>query len=127
MAYLMIAVAPVPEARRAEYERHCAAVTPLFLEHGAVRVTECWGDSVPPGEATSFPLAVKLEEGEVVAVSIAEWPTKEAYDAGIDGAMAAMNDAMAENPMPFDASRLIFGAFTTLLDRHSDQHSDGKG
>ena len=41
----------------------------VFREHGAVAVVEAWGDDVPEGKVTSFPMAVKLEEGETVVFS----------------------------------------------------------
>jgi hypothetical protein len=32
-----------------------------FKEHGALKLVECWGDDVPDGKLTSFPMAVASE------------------------------------------------------------------
>jgi uncharacterized protein YbaA (DUF1428 family) len=54
---------------------------------------ECWGDDVPEGKLTSFPMAVKLEPGETVVFSWIVWPSREARDAGNAKVMADPPDA----------------------------------
>jgi uncharacterized protein YbaA (DUF1428 family) len=88
----------------------------IFKEHGALRAVECWGDNVPNGKLTSFPMAVQLKPDEVVVFSRIEWPSKQVRDAGMDKAMAdprMMNEA---TPMPFDGKRMIFGGFQTVVE-----------
>ncbi len=41
------------------------------------------GRDVPPGKLTSFPLAVKAEEGETVVVGWQEWSDKATQEAGM--------------------------------------------
>ena len=115
MAYVMTYVAAVPTGKRADYERVSAIAAAVFKDHGATRVVECWGADVPPGEVTSFPLAVQAGPDETVVIGWQEWPSKAAQEAGMpkamqDPRMAAMQD------MPADGKRLIFGGFEVVLD-----------
>ena len=64
MHYIDGFVAAVPDARRETYMRYAAEIATLLKQHGALRVVECWGDDVPEGQLTSFPMAVKREPGE---------------------------------------------------------------
>ena len=86
----------------------------LFKELGALRMVECWGDDVPEGKLTSFPMAVKLEEGETVVFSWIMWPSRAARDEGMRRAME--DERMKNAAMPFDGKRMIFGGFDVLLD-----------
>lgn len=114
MTYIMAYVAAVPTARRAEYEKLSHTAAAIFKEHGATRVVECWGDQVPPGKLTSFPLAVQAGEDETVAFGWQEWPDKATHDAN---AQNAMNDErLRDLDMPFDGKRMIFASFDVLLD-----------
>ena len=117
MAYVDGFVVAVPEANRAAYVEMAAEVAEVFRDHGALRVVECWGDDVPDGVLTSFPMAVKVEPGETVVFAWIEWPSREARDAGHAKVMA---DPRVKTPgagMPFDGKRMIFGGFATVLDR----------
>jgi uncharacterized protein YbaA (DUF1428 family) len=83
MAYIDIFVAPVPNANREQYKKHCAIAAKLFKEYGAKEVVQCWGDDVPEGKVTSFPMAVKLKDGETVSAGWLIWPDKATRDAGM--------------------------------------------
>ena len=115
MDYVDGFVAPVALADKEKYVAYARQAALIFREHGALRVVECWGDDVPPGKLTSFPLAVQLKEGETVVFSWITWPSKAVRDAGMgafmqDPRMAALGD------MPFDGKRLIFGGFQMVVD-----------
>ena len=113
--YVMCFVAAVPTAKRAEYAAHSAAAAKVFKAHGALRVVECWGDQVPPGKLTSFPLAVAAREDETVVTGWQEWPDKATCEANMEKAMSDPKmQAMGE--MPFDGKRLIYAGFEPILD-----------
>ncbi len=115
MSYVMAYAAAVPTARKTDYQRHSTLAAQVFKEHGATRVVECWGEMVPPGETTSFPLAVKAGEDETVVMGWQEWPDKAAHDAKIQGAMS--DPRLREmGEMPFDGKRMIFAGFEVMLD-----------
>ena len=42
----------------------------------------CWGDDVPEGEVTSFPMAVKSAPDETVVFSWIHWPSRSVRDEG---------------------------------------------
>jgi uncharacterized protein YbaA (DUF1428 family) len=89
----------------------------VFKEHGATRCVEAWGDDVPDGKVTSFPLAVQRKDDETVVFSWVEWPSKEARDAGWAKIMADPRMQPDANPMPFDGQRLIYGGFQPIVER----------
>jgi uncharacterized protein YbaA (DUF1428 family) len=117
MSYVDGLVAPVPTANRDAYLAHAEKTAALFKEHGALAVVECWGDDVPEGKLTSFPLAVKCEPGEVVVFSWISWPSRAARDEGWKRLMADPRMQPGAMPMPFDGKRLIYGGFEVLLQR----------
>ena len=104
-------VAAVPTARKNEYRKHVEDVMPVFKEYGAVSVVECWGDDVPDGEVTSFPMAVKCKDDETVVFSWITWPSKEVRNQAMEKMGADSRMRQIFNDMPFDGKRLIFGGF----------------
>ena len=117
MAYVDGFVLPVPIANKEAYRAMALKFGPMFLEFGALRFVECWGDDIPDGDVTSFPMAVKREEGETVVFSFIYWPDKATRDAGNTAFMA--DPRMADfDPAtnPFDGTRMIFGGFEVLVE-----------
>jgi uncharacterized protein YbaA (DUF1428 family) len=111
--YIDAFVFPVKTARRYDHNNQSAKFEAVMKEVGATRVVEWWGDDIPSGVLTSFPLAVKLEADETVALGFVEWPDKATRDAGNEKARKDPRMAMPENP-PFDGKRMIFGGFAPL-------------
>lgn len=112
MEYIDGFVAAVPTKNKEKYIEHAKLAVQIFKDHGALRLVECWGDDVPEGEVTSFPMAVKCKEDETVVFSWAIWPSKEVRDKGWEG---LMQDSRMEQEMPFDGSRIIYGGFQMVL------------
>jgi uncharacterized protein YbaA (DUF1428 family) len=117
MAYIDGFVIACPKANRQAFIDHANAMDDMFIEFGALRVVECWGDDVPEGTVTDFRMAVKAQDDEDVIFSWIEWPDKATRDA----AMAIMMDPNNNDPrmtvaMPFDGKRMIFGGFMPVVD-----------
>ena len=118
MAYFDGFVIAVPTANKDEFVRHADGFNPMFIEMGALRVHECWGDDVPDGKVTDFRKAVQARDDETVVFSFVEWPDKATRDA----AQKKMHEMMETddrfnpemNPMPFDGKRMIFGGFSSI-------------
>ncbi|MGF1563305.1 MAG: DUF1428 domain-containing protein [Geminicoccaceae bacterium] len=116
MAYVDGFVAAVPTANKQAYHDHAAKAAVIFKELGALSMVECWGDDVPQGAVTSFPMAVQLEDDETVVFAWIVWPSKEIRDAAMPKIMADPRLQPENNPMPFDGKRMIFGGFEVLLE-----------
>jgi uncharacterized protein YbaA (DUF1428 family) len=83
MSYVDGFVAAVPTANRQIYKTHVEAAAVVFKDHGALKIVKCWGDDVPEGNVTSFPMAVQCKLDETVAFSWIVWPSRAARDAGM--------------------------------------------
>jgi uncharacterized protein YbaA (DUF1428 family) len=116
MSYIDGFVAAVPTANREVYKKHVEQAAIVFKDHGALKVVECWGDDVPDGKLTSFPMAVRKKHDETVVFSWIVWPSRQARDAGMKNVMADPRSQANVNPMPFDGKRLIFGGFDVLVE-----------
>ena len=116
MTYVDGFVAAVPTANREAFRKHAADAAPVFKEHGALKVVECWGDDVPDGQLTSFPMAVKCEPGETVVFSWIVWPSRQVRDAGMAKVMADPRVQADANPLPFDGKRVIYGGFEVVVE-----------
>jgi uncharacterized protein YbaA (DUF1428 family) len=113
MTYVDCFVAPVSRARRAEYTEFSNRAGALYREHGALDLHEYWGEDVPSGVQTSFPLAVRAGTDEVVTLSLIVWPSRAARDAGN---AAFMHDPRVQSlDLPFDGKRAIMGGFENLF------------
>ena len=115
MSYIDGFVIPVPDGNKEKYRQMARDAAKIFMEYGATRVVECWGNDVPDGKVTDFKRAVAAQAGESIVFSWIVWPSKEVRDAGNK---KMMNDKrMQPGPdMPFDGKRMIFGGFEMLLD-----------
>ncbi|WDE06298.1 DUF1428 domain-containing protein [Thalassomonas viridans] len=115
MSYVDGFIAAVPTTNKDKYLEHAKTTAVVFKEHGALKVVETWGDDVPEGEVTSFPMAVKSKEDETVVFSWVIWPSKEVRDAGWQAMMEDPRMQPEQNPMPFDGRRLIYGRAFKIL------------
>jgi uncharacterized protein YbaA (DUF1428 family) len=114
MNYVDGFVVAVPTAKREDYRLQAEKAVPIFREHGALSVVECWGDDVPEGKLTSFPMAVKRQPDETVVFSWIVWPSRQVRDTGMQKVMA--DPRMDIKDMPFDGKRMIYGGFQVIVD-----------
>jgi uncharacterized protein YbaA (DUF1428 family) len=114
MSYFDVMVASVPTDKKDEYRKNSQEMSAVFMEHGAQKLVDCWGDDVPDGKLTSFPMAVKCEPGETVVVGWIQWPSKEVRDRGMEAAMKDPRMSPDSAQPPFDGKRMIFGGFELL-------------
>lgn len=120
MAYVDGFVIAVPKKKKEEFIDVANFVDPLFIELGAKRVVECWGDELPEGAITDFRKAVQATDDETVCFSWVEWPDKETRDK----AQAKMHEMAStderwdaeKHPPPFDGKRMIMGGFTPVFE-----------
>lgn len=115
MNYVDGFVLAVPTKNKEAYLRMAQDVAPIFKEHGALSMVECWGDDVPQGVHTSFPMAVQCKEDETVVFSWITWPDKVTRDAGMKEVMEDPRLHQPHHKEVFDGKRMIYGGFAVLL------------
>ena len=111
-------VIPVPNKNVSAYRRMARKAGSIWREHGALEYVECVADDVKPGKLTSFPQGVKLKRDETVVFSWIVFRSRADRDrvnAKVmkDPRLASMMDPKA---MPFDARRMIYGGFKSIVD-----------
>lgn len=120
MSYIDGFVIAVPTANREQFIQHARTADDWFIENGALRVIETWGNDVPDGNVTDFRRAVQATPDETVVFSWIEWPDKATRDTAMQRMMSPDNNDprfdMEKNPMPFDGQRMIFGGFEPVLE-----------
>jgi uncharacterized protein YbaA (DUF1428 family) len=114
MSYVDGFVIAVPTANREQFIGHASTFDVIFMEYGATRVLECWGEDVPEGKLTDFRRAVQAKADETVVFSWVEWPDKATRDAGMDKFMKDPRMEAAAD-CPFDGKRMIFGGFVPVV------------
>jgi predicted enzyme related to lactoylglutathione lyase/uncharacterized protein YbaA (DUF1428 family) len=119
MTYVEGFVIAVPTANRQKFIDHATLADSVFMEMGAVRILECWGDDVRDGKLTDFRRAVQAKDDESVVFSWIEWPDKATRDAAAPRLEALMKTddrfSPEKSPMPFDGARLIYGGFSPVV------------
>jgi uncharacterized protein YbaA (DUF1428 family) len=118
MSYVDGFLVPVPKKKLTAYRRMAAKAGKIWREHGALEFRECVADDVKWGKRTSFPRSVKQKSGETVFFSYIVYKSRAARDrinAKVmkDKRLAKMMDPKA---MPFDAKRMIWGGFKTVVE-----------
>lgn len=129
MSYVDCFLAPVPRANKAAYEELAKLSEKVVLEHGALRVVECWLDESGPDADTyhgvearesqaeygSFFNVSGARQDETVVVSFVEWPDKAARDAGMQRVTNDPRMQFGDKAPAFDGKRLIAGGFKPML------------
>jgi len=102
-------VLPVPKDNMDAYRQLARKAGEIWREHGALEYIECVADDVKPGEITSFPQAVKLEDNEVVVFSWIVYESRERRDEINAKVMAdpRLADMMDPKNLPFDGKRMF--------------------
>lgn len=100
-------IASVPAADKAAYVEYTIRIDALFIEVGALRVVDGWGEDVPHGSVTDFHRAVQAPEGEIVVFGYIEWPDKATRNTAWG---RLMHDERMKGAQPFDGKRRIYGA-----------------
>ena len=118
MRYVDGFVVPVPTDKLPAYRRMAQKAGKVWMEHGALEYVECVADDVKPGKRTSFPQSVKLKSDEVVVFSYIVYKSRAQRDRIMAKVMKdpRLADMMDPKTMPFDAKRMFYGGFKTLVE-----------
>lgn len=115
VGYLDGFVLAVPTPNKEAYRALATDAAETFIERGATRVVEAWGDDVPDGKLTDFRRAVLAKDEETVVFAWVEWPSKAVREAGWKHFRE--DQPMDPSAMPFDGKRVIHGGFVPILDQ----------
>lgn len=109
-------VLPLPKDKIDDYRKLAELSGKLWREHGALQFTECIADDVKPGKVTSFPQSVELKPNETVVVGQIVFESRQHRDRVNDKVMKDPRfTGMDPKTMPFDAKRMFWGGFETLV------------
>lgn len=118
MSYIDGFMCPVRPGKKQAYVDMATKAAELFIEYGALRVVEGWNDDIKPGKINDMRSAVLAEEGQDIIFSWIEWPDKATRD---EGWGKLMQDERMQPPEDeaMVGPHMIYGGFTTLLDRRA--------
>jgi len=118
MSYVDGFIVPVPKKKLPAYRSMAKKASKVWREHGAIEFRESVADDVKVGRWTSFPRSVKLKRGETVVFSYIVYKSRKDRDRVLAKVMKDKRLAKMMNPkaMPFDAKRMIYGGFRTMVE-----------
>ena len=110
-------VLPVRKKGVEEYRRMAEEAGKIWRKYGALEFVECLADDVKPGEVTSFPQSVKLEDDEIVVFSYIVYESREHRDRVNEKVMKdkRIESMMDKKNIPFDAKRMFWGGFEVIV------------
>src|SRR5712692_8892016 len=117
MPYVDGFVVPVPKKSLTAYRSMAQKAGKVWREHGALEFREWVADDVKVGKRTSFPRSVKLKPGETVVFSWIAYKSRAQRDRVNARVMAdkRLTGMMDIKSLPFDAKRMIYGGFESLV------------
>ena len=110
-------IVAVPRKNIAAYRKMSTKSGKVWREYGALDYREWVADDVKVGKWTSFPRAVKLKPGEVVVFAWITYKSRAARDRINTKVMAdpRLKSMVDPKGVPFDAKRMIYGGFGSLV------------
>jgi uncharacterized protein YbaA (DUF1428 family) len=111
-------VIPLPKKNLNAYRRLAQKAGKVWRDHGALDFKECVGDDLNVKMGLPFPRGIKIKPGETVLFSYIVFKSRANRDrvnAKVmkDPRLAKMMDPKA---MPFDAKRMMYGGFKTIVE-----------
>jgi uncharacterized protein YbaA (DUF1428 family) len=110
-------VHPIPRDRLEEYKALVTQVAAVWKEHGALDYWECIGDDMHLEGTRSFVEVVEARDDEVILFGWVVFASREARDLA-NAKVAAdprMEELMASSDTGFDAQRMAYGGFQTMV------------
>lgn len=114
-------VFPIPKIHLEEYRQVAEQVAEIWKEYGALTYAEFVGDELHLEGTRSFVDVLDLKDSEVAVFGWVVFPSKEVRDAANtavpqDARMAALvNPLLDSDRLIFDATRMIYGGFSPLV------------
>jgi len=117
MPYVDGFIVAVPKKNLPAYARLSRKCGKVWREYGALDYREWVAEDVKPGKLTSFPQSVKLKAGETVVFAWITYKSRAQRDKINAKVMAdeRLKSMMNGKSAPFDAKRMIYGGFASLV------------
>jgi uncharacterized protein YbaA (DUF1428 family) len=111
-------VIPVPKRNIEIYRRMARKAGKVWKEHGALDYRECVGDDLNVKQCLAFPRGIKSKPNETIVFSWIVYKSRAHRDRVNARVMKdpRLNDMMRGDEMPFDASRMMYGGFRTIVE-----------
>ena len=111
-------VLPVPKRNIGAYRKMALQAGKVWRDHGALEYRECVGEDLKTKMAMSFPRGIRVKPGETVIFAWVVFKSRAHRDrvnAKVmkDPRLAGMMDP---DEMPFDAKRMLYGGFKTIVE-----------
>jgi uncharacterized protein YbaA (DUF1428 family) len=120
MPYVDGFVIPIPKKNLEYYRQMARKAGKVWMEYGAVEYRECVGEDlgVKAGMGKSFPKLAAAKPGETVVFSWIVYKSRAHRDRVNAKVMKdpRITKMINEDEMPFDAKRMAYGGFETLVD-----------
>ena len=110
-------VLPIPSDCLDEYKRIVEAIAEIWKEHGALDYREYDGDDLILEGTRSFTSFAAANEGDAIVFGWVEFESREARDSANEKVAAdpRMVDLMSSSSSGFDAERMAYGGFQSLV------------
>ena len=121
-------VFPIPRDRLGEYKRLAEAAAEIWKEYGALDYCEYVGDDLKLDGTRSFTDLVATTEDETIVFGWVVFGSREARDLANEKVAAdpRVVDLMVSSNSGFDAKRMAYGGFQSLV-RSSNPNTRKKG
>ncbi len=110
-------VIPILKKNVNAYCRAAQRAGKIWRDHGALEFRECVGDDLNIKMGKPFPREIKTKPGETVIFSYIVFKSRAHRDRVNANVMKDPRLAkMMDEPMPFDAKRMLYGGFKTIVE-----------
>jgi uncharacterized protein YbaA (DUF1428 family) len=116
MSYVDGYILPIPKKQLKTYRRMAEMGRNSWMKHGAVDYKETVGDDLVAKWGTPFTRMMKLKPGETVIFAYVVFKSRAHRDRVNKKVMKEMSDMTGSKDMPFDAKRMVYGGFKTIVE-----------
>jgi uncharacterized protein YbaA (DUF1428 family) len=110
-------VIPILKKKVNAYRRVARKAGKIWRDHGALEFRECVGEDLKIKMGKPFTQGIKTRPGETVIFSYIVFKSRAHRDRVNARVMKDSRLAkLMDQPMPFDAKRMLYGGFTTIVE-----------
>ncbi|HZL93817.1 MAG TPA: DUF1428 domain-containing protein [Vicinamibacterales bacterium] len=116
MSYVDGYVLPIPKKQLKTYSRMAEIGRKAWMKHGALDYREAIGDDLVSKWGTPFTKVMKLKPSETVVFAYVVFKSRAHRDRVNAKVMKEMEAMGGSKDMPFDAKRMAYGGFKTIVE-----------